>query len=95
MRRAFPLAVVDGYQPLMPAMTNDPKDRHVLAAAVRGEAALIVTADLRDFPPVALDPFDIEAISPDDFLLDQLDLDQQAARWHACTYIASRYAKPI
>jgi hypothetical protein len=57
-------------------MTNHRKDRHVLAAAVRAGAALIVTANVRDFPAAALEPFGVEAVHPDDFLLDQLDLDQ-------------------
>lgn len=74
MCEAFPEAEVAGYQGLIEGMTNDPKDRHVLAAAVRGGAGVIVTANLRDFPAAALDPYDIEAKSPDDFLLDQLDL---------------------
>lgn len=74
MRRAFPHAIVSGYQALVPVMTNDPKDRHVLAAAIHGQAALIVTANLKDFPAEALAPYGIEAVHPDDFLLDQLDL---------------------
>jgi|SwirhirootsSR3_FD_contig_61_3642178_length_1634_multi_6_in_0_out_0_2 predicted nucleic acid-binding protein len=77
MREAFPHASISGYQDLVPGMTNEEKDRHVLAAAVRGQAALIVTANLKDFPPAALAPYDIEAIHPDDFLLDQLDLAQE------------------
>jgi len=56
MTTAFPLAAVEGYKDLIPAMTNDPKDRHVLAAAVRGNADLIVTANLKDFPDAALEP---------------------------------------
>lgn len=75
MARAFPLADVEGYEGLIPAMSNQEKDRHVLAAAVRGGAALVVTADLKDFPADALEPYAIEAIHPDAFLLDQLDLD--------------------
>ena len=75
MRAAFPNASVDGYRHLVEAMTNDPKDRHVAAAAVRGNAALIVTANLSDFPATALEPYDIEAVHPDDFLQDQLDLE--------------------
>ena len=75
MTTAFPLAAVEGYKDLIPAMTNDPKDRHVLAAAVRGNADLIVTANLKDFPDAALEPYGIQAIHPDQFLLDQLDLD--------------------
>lgn len=74
MRSAFPTAMVDGYETLVPAMTNHPKDRHVAAAAVRGGAALIVTANLRDFPPESLSQYDLEAVHPDDFLQDQLDL---------------------
>jgi hypothetical protein len=75
MRSAFPNALVEGYEDLIPAMTNHPKDRHVAAAAVRGGAALIVTANLRDFPPESLSQYDIEAVHPDNFLQDQLDLD--------------------
>lgn len=65
MRAAFPNASVNGYQHLIAAMTNDAKDRHVAAAAVRGNAALIVTANLRDFPPAALEQYDIEAVHED------------------------------
>ncbi|GAB3435812.1 PIN domain-containing protein [Actinophytocola sediminis] len=74
MRDTFPDALVTGYEALIPAMLTDQKDRHVLAAAVRADAAVIVTANLRDFPPAALKPYDIDAVHPDDFLLDQLDL---------------------
>lgn len=77
MRSAFPNALVEGYENLIPAMTNHPKDRHIAAAAVRGGAALIVTANLRDFPPESLSQYDIEAVHPDDFLQDQLDLSRE------------------
>jgi len=74
MRSAFPDARITGYETLVPAMTNHPKDRHVLAAAARANAAVIVTANLKDFPASALEPYQIEAVHPDDFLLDQLEL---------------------
>jgi predicted nucleic acid-binding protein len=74
MRQTFPDALVTGYESLIESMTNHPKDRHVLAAAVRGDAAVIVTANIKDFPSDALKPYDIDAVHPDDFLLDQLDL---------------------
>lgn len=74
----FPDAMVTGYEALVPVMTNDPKDRHVLAAAVRADAAVIVTNNIKDFPLSALDPYDLDAVSPDDFLLDQLDLYPEA-----------------
>ncbi|WP_216594092.1 PIN domain-containing protein [Kocuria marina] len=67
--------MVENYESLVPAMTNDPKDRHVLAAAVRSRAELIVTSNQKDFPATALKPYDVAVRSPDDLLLDQLDLD--------------------
>jgi hypothetical protein len=74
MSRSFPDALVTGYESLIDGMTNHPKDRHVLAAAVRANAEAVVTFNLKDFPEHALKPYDIVAIHPDDFLLDQLDL---------------------
>ena len=65
---------VEGYEPLMPVMGNDPKDRHVLAAAVRCGAQTIVTFNLKDFPETALAPWNVEAQSPDDFLIHQYHL---------------------
>ena len=43
LQRHFPEAWVEGFEPLINVMTNDPKDRHVLAAAVRSHSELIVT----------------------------------------------------
>lgn len=74
MRQTFPDAMVTGYESLIESMTNHPKDRHVLTAAVRGDAAVIVTANTKDFPARSLEPYDLDAVHPDDFLLDQLDL---------------------
>ncbi len=74
MREHFPDAEVSGYEALIPDMTCHEKDRHVLAAAVRANAEVIVTANTSDFPDASLIPYDITAIHPDDFLLDQLDL---------------------
>ncbi|MEU3006412.1 PIN domain-containing protein [Streptomyces sp. NPDC007020] len=74
MAGAFPESLVSGYAALIPAMTNDPKARHVLAAAIGGHAHAVVTLNLRDFPPAAADPYGIEVLHPDEFLLDMLDL---------------------
>jgi predicted nucleic acid-binding protein len=71
----FEDARIEGWEDLEAAITlPDPDDRHVVAAAVRGRADAIVTANTRDFPPQALDQLNIEVIHPDDFLLSQLDL---------------------
>ena len=74
MRRSFPDAEVRGYEDLTDSMTCDPKDRHVLAAAVRGDAEVLVTFNTDDFPGTSTAPYDLLVIHPDDFLLDQLDL---------------------
>jgi len=64
IRRHFPEAWVDGFQPLITAMTNEPKDRHVLAAAVRSRCELIVTYNRRDFPMASVQQLDIHNNSP-------------------------------
>ncbi|WP_370890211.1 PIN domain-containing protein [Janibacter sp. GXQ6167] len=74
MIRAFPEAEVTGYELLIGAMACDPKDRHVLAAAVHSDCQVIVTFNVRDFPDASLEPHHLSVITPDDFLLDQLDL---------------------
>jgi hypothetical protein len=68
MMEAFPEAMVDGFEHLVSAMGNDPKDRHVLAAAVASNSPLLVTTNLRDFPEEACAPFGVEVLSPDDLL---------------------------
>lgn len=73
MRQAFPEAAVAGYEGLIDRLTNDPKDRHVLAAAIVGHAEVIVTDNLRDFPHQALAPFNLEAQSADAFLTHLFD----------------------
>jgi len=74
MQRAFPLAAVENYDLLVDAMTCDPKDRHVLAAAVAARCEVVVTFNVKDFPPESTDPHQISVVTPDTFLLDQLDL---------------------
>ncbi len=74
MRESFPDAEVRGYESLAESMTCDPKDRHVLAAAVRGGAEVLVSFNVSDFPAASTAPYDIAVVNPDDFLLDQLDL---------------------
>lgn len=63
--------MVTGYEPLIEAITlPDPDDRHVLAAAVKAHAEVLVTFNGKDFPAEALAPWGVEAKHPDDFLLD-------------------------
>lgn len=88
----FPGSMVTGHSALIDTMTNAPKDRHVLVAAVRGGAELIVTQNVRDFPQATTAPYDIEVTDQDGFLLDQRDLDPEAIR-RALTRQVSRYRR--
>jgi predicted nucleic acid-binding protein len=75
MKLTFPEAMIDGYERLIPAMENHPKDRHVAAAALNAGARVIVTFDLDDFQRL---PDGYEAQSPDEFLCHLHDLDPGA-----------------
>ncbi len=62
-------ALVSGFEDLIPVLNlPDPNDRHVLAAAIRAEADIIVTANLKDFPEEPLRQWAIQAQHPDRFL---------------------------
>lgn len=69
LHAAFPDAVVSDYQGLIATLTNDPEDRHVLAAAIRGQCPLILTFNLKHFPAHALRPWNISASHPQEYLL--------------------------
>jgi predicted nucleic acid-binding protein len=71
MTEAFEAAAVsaDGVDRLEPSMTNHPKDRHVLAAAVAAHAEAVVTVNLKDFATKDCEPLGITAMHPDEFLL--------------------------
>ncbi len=74
MKEAFPEAMITGYEALIPQMTNDEKDRHVLAAAIVGRADVIVTSNVKDFPPFSCTPYGIDVQPPDKFLCYQWHL---------------------
>jgi hypothetical protein len=78
--RAFPDAMVENYESLVSTLTlPDEKDRHVLAAAIKSNANIIVTNNLRDFPQDYLAQFDLTAKMADDFLTDTIDLNNELA----------------
>ncbi|AGA74429.1 PIN domain-containing protein [Pseudomonas plecoglossicida] len=79
MDAAVPDALVTDYESLVEGLDlPDKDDRHVLAAAIKCNASVIVTFNLKDFPETALDVFDIEPLHPDDFIADLWDLDKAA-----------------
>ena len=75
IRRHFPEAWVEGFGPLVDVMTNDPGDRHVLAAAVCSHAELIVTYNRRHFPLDSVRPWEIDVQGPSAFLRGLYDLE--------------------
>jgi predicted nucleic acid-binding protein len=88
LRAHFGEAWISGYEALTPRMTNDEKDRHVLAAAVHGQVPIIVTFNLRHFGREHVEPWGIRALHPQSFLIEifrqeesvvMMKLQQQAA----------------
>lgn len=79
MNQAIPDCLVVDHEPLIQGLDlPDRDDRHVLAAAIKCGASVIVTYNLKDFPAQILRRFDIGALHPDVFLSDIWDLDQAA-----------------
>jgi hypothetical protein len=84
----FSEAWISGYELLIPKMTNNERDRHVVAAAVHAEAEIILTLNLRHFRPAHLATWGVRALDPQSFLIEVFrqeqgvvltKLDQQAA----------------
>jgi len=68
IQRSFPDSITLSGEPLIGQLTNDPKDRHVLAAAILTGSAQIVTFNTRHFSETALGPHGVTAVTPDMFL---------------------------
>lgn len=69
--------LVTGHESLIPSLNlPDPKDRHVLAAAIAGRCDAIVTCNIKDFPEPVLSEFGLDLKHPDEFLSDHLKLSQ-------------------
>lgn len=77
---AFPDALVQNYSGLIDSLElPDPDDRHVLAAAIKTNANVIVTNNIKDFPEEYLASFGLSAKTADDFLTDIIDLNPEQA----------------
>ena len=81
MDAAVPDARVDGYQALTESLSlPDADDRHVLAAAIVGQADVLVTWNLKHFSEETTLPFGIEVLTPDDLVFRFLTLASQDTR---------------
>ena len=78
--QAFPDALVQNYKGLIEQLKlPDADDRHVLAAAIKTNANLIVTNNIKDFPEDYLHSFGLSVKTADDFLTDLIDLNPDQA----------------
>lgn len=68
MVREYPLSLVGLDVP-------DANDAHVIVTAIIGRADTIVTQNLRDFPDSTMRELGLEAVHPDIFLVNLIDLD--------------------
>lgn len=80
MDLAFPDALVQNYENLIEYLNlPDTKDCHVLAAAIKTNAHIIVTNNIKDFPAEILAMYGLKTKTADDFLTDIIDLNQDVA----------------
>jgi hypothetical protein len=81
MKRVLPDADVQAHEHRIAGLSlPDPADRHVLAAAIETGAEIILTFNLRHFPPAALARFNLRAQDPDTFLCDLYTADPEVIR---------------
>ncbi len=79
MNKATRDSLVEGYEAQVESVRlPDEDDRHVLAVAIHAKANAIVTFNLKDFPPKALRPHGIDALHPDEFVMQLIRLDSPA-----------------
>lgn len=75
MIEAFPDAIVEGYESLIPSMQNHEKDRHVLAAAIKAGSHAIVTNNKKHFPQEITAAYHLECLTANEFISHQYHLD--------------------
>ncbi len=94
IRDVFEECFVTGFEPLIDGLKlPDKDDRHVLAAAIKCSAQIIVTENKKDFPEDVLEEHNIEALSADDMLANTFDLFQMGGA-KALRIVRQRYDNP-
>ncbi|WP_425843754.1 PIN domain-containing protein [Agrococcus sp. TSP3-2-1] len=89
---AFSGATIDTWATIRPVGLPDPDDEHVVAAAIIGGADVIVTDNVRDFPPAKL-PGGLKVIRPAPFL-DEMVQAQPVESAAALRAMAARLSSP-
>lgn len=93
MSGTFPDANTTGYEHLIETLDNDPKDRHVSAAAVHRQATGIVTYNVRDFRGFVLPSEGIQILTPPELVQRWLEDDIELTR-RVVTAMAKRKVRP-
>jgi predicted nucleic acid-binding protein len=93
-KEAFPEAMITDYQVHLPRCRNDPKDRHILAAAIHGQVETIVTMNVRHFKAADVEIWGGSIAHPDEYLKTLYDLDK-AVVVQVLNDMANRRRKPI
>ncbi len=95
MNASVPDCLVTNYERLANSIElPDADDRHVVAAAIVGHADAIVTFNTKDFPEAVLQPYGIEVQHPDEFVMNQLQL-QKIPALSAIKKMRSRWTNPV
>lgn len=95
INEAFPHALVKNYSTLIENLQlPDENDNHVLAAAIKTNANLIITNNLKDFPENYVAKFGLKAKSPDDFITDIIDLNPGLALKAFCKLVLNKKNPP-
>ena len=88
MNQEFEEAMVIGYEPLITNLPlEDLNDRHVLAAAIKCAADVIVTENVRHFPASILAPLGLFSQTADDFIADQIGVTPESKRMVAIAIV--------
>lgn len=96
VNEAFPDAFVENYEPLIPTLTlPDDKDKHVLAAAIKTNANLIVTNNLKHFPKEYINSFGLSAKDADNFFTDIIDLNHETSIWAFKDLVMNKKNPPL
>jgi hypothetical protein len=78
MNKAFPDALVTDFESIIDSLAlPDTRDRHVLAAAIKAGGDYIITHNTKDFPQNVLAVYNLEAITPDKWVMRLLDQDSE------------------
>lgn len=84
MQEFFRDSLVTNYEPLIAEMQNDPKDRHVLAAAVACRADYLVTFNRKHFPTGQVETHGVAIIGPSSFLKQLAASDREIVEERLC-----------